>query len=148
MDGITGGDSEGSRMATPEELESLNPFQVNDRVIFLGAEGTVINTASDYWHRFITIKFDSGREMLFEKDGSYCPEWNVKLEKTGEKAPPPKVKKWKYAYEKRGLMFTTPLMSQDAAITFFNTDFIGSYTVLPWTETEVSRCQLISKATS
>ena len=83
------------------------------------------------------VLFDSGRTLLFSNDGYYGPEFTGdRLKVVGRIAP--KIKKHKYAYEKHGRLYTTGLMSAEAAKTFFTIELdIKAHTLLPWTECEV-----------
>ena len=126
IDGISG---------TPDiPVDPKYCYMIGYRVRWLGCEGTVIGDGS-LWHGWIEVRFDNGCEVMLTKDGYYAPGFSEgRLEVIGKVKP--KVKKAKYAYEKHGRFYTTPLMSEDVASSFFNTDFIGSYTKLPWTEIE------------
>ncbi len=109
-------------------------YQSGDRVLFLGAEGTVKNAYDQYWHKYIVVVFDGGREMMFERDGRYIPEWNEKLQVIGKTKP--KVKKHLYAYKGKYGNTVSSYMCEEVATSFFNTDFNSNYVKLPWTEKE------------
>lgn len=74
------------------------PYKVNDKVQFLGATGVIIDADADPLFAStypIKVQFDSGRVMVFTKDGHYAPDMTeAKLEVIGRAKR--KVKKWRW----------------------------------------------------
>jgi hypothetical protein len=109
-------------------------YQIGDRIRFLDMEGAIIATVSDYWHRYMTVRLDSGRELLFEKDGSYWPESSHKLQVIGKAKP--KVKKYRYAYDDNGKCRMSDHYSEIEAALLLSNSF-PKHTKLEWTLMEV-----------
>jgi hypothetical protein len=140
MDGMTGPleqkREELTRRLNAQDTEPAE-YPVGTRVRFLDVEGTIIENNSYDWHRFMTVRLDSGRELLFERDGRYISESDVKLEVIGRVKP--KVKKWRWAYKYPGVksaIAITPLKTPKEAEEFFSEHKINDLMRLEWTMEE------------
>lgn len=96
LDGIGG--------SAPEKSRDL---EIGDRVAFFGMNGTVTIVDKDVWHGWpVTVKFDSGREVLFTLDGRmYDEQTSPCLEIIGKIRP--MVKKWQWLYSTEPHRFDT-----------------------------------------
>lgn len=135
-DGISGGPYRDRDVEMNVGRPIYEGYDLGDRVRFMDLEGEIISTSSDYWHKYMTVKLDSGRELLFEKDGRYWTESEHRLVVIGKVKP--KVKRWKWVGLFRGTVGyeirITDYMSDAEADNFFQLS--RKHSKIEWTEEE------------
>lgn len=120
--------------AAPTSNVGDTTYQLGDTVSFLGATGKITKHEPGSWHGWdYEVTFDGGYTLLFNTEGylhSFLKGAKLELVKKAEK---PKVKKYRYAYERLGKTYLSDHLTDRAAEIFLG---VLNHTKLEWTEME------------